>query len=328
MFLLMYCLLNDRLDEPFQAMARELVAGIDSGRVVVVNFVNIDESERRLGVYLATKMNNYLFIAAKSKKLTEVRDRQWGKRLTLEELQYSKAIPLDSLNKKMQADIAVIGRYSLRKNELEIIELKAITTPGATVKSQAKSRVIKLNPEDYEWLSKYEEEWLPTCISLEELYFLCEPGGHKGLIRKIDVLDRNKEVLNKDSILIGEFLKLKVELDTVPVHLYIFGWHRGKDETGKEDIITLIYPNNFDPPNPITKRSIILPVSDDYAIEATPPPGYNWIRVIASVNPITEIIPGREFKPKDPILQKFNEALKTLDKSTWQGTCVDLWITK
>lgn len=328
MFLIMFCLFNDCLDKPFKAMAKEIVAGIDSGRVIVANFVNIEGSERRLGVYLATRMSNYLFEKTKKRKQIEVRDRQWGKRLTLEELQYSRAIPLDEYNKKMQANIAVCGRYALRSNELEIIELKAMTTPGATNISQAKNRIIRLKPEDYEWLNKYGQERLPTPISQEELYFLCEPGGHKGLIKKIEVVDRNKEPINKDSIPIGEFIKLKIDLDTLPVYLYIFGWHRGKDETGKEDTITLLYPNNFEPQNPVTRKSMIIPTADDYAFEAVAPSGYNWIRVIASVNPIAEIVPMSQFGPKDPILQNFNKALKALDKNTWQGIYVELWMTE
>jgi len=328
MFILIFCLLNDCLDKPFQAMAKELVSGIDSGRVIVVNFVNIEESERRLGAYLATRMSNYLFKEVKNKKNIEVRDRKWGQKLTSEELQYREALPTSDYNVKMQADIAVYGRYALRPNELEIIELKAITTIGSTIISQARGQKIRLDPNEYELFSKYEEERLPTCISLEELYFLCEPGGHKGLIKKIEILNRNKNPINKDSIPIGEYIKLKIDFDTLPVYLYIFGWHRGPDETGKEDIITLLYPNNFDPANPINRKSIILPTSDDYGFEATSPPGYNWIRVIASINPITEIVPIPEFRPKDPILQKFNKVLQCLDKNTWQGTYVELWITK
>lgn len=327
-YLLVFCLFNDFLDKPFQAMAKELMAGIDSGRVIVVNFVNIYESERRLGVYLATKMSNYLFEEAKNKKLIEVRDRKWGQRLTLEELQYRDPMTVVNYNITMHADIAVYGRYALRINELEIIELKAITTIGSTIISQAKGQTIKLKPEDYELFRKYEEEQLPTCISLEELYFLCEPGGNNGLINKIEILDRNKRPSKRDSIPVGEFIKLRIELDTVPLNLYIFGWHRGSDETGKEDIITLLYPNNFDPPNPITRKNMIIPTDEEYGFEATAPPGYNWIRIIASINPITEIIPMPEFKPKDPILRNFNNALKTLDKNTWQGKYIDLWITK
>lgn len=327
MLLLIFFLLNNCLDKPFQVMARELVSGIDSGRVIVANFVNIDGSERRLGVYLATKMSNYLFDEAKKNRRIEVRDRQWGKRLTLEELEYSEAMSLADYNTKMQADIAVYGKYALRENALEIIELKAITTPGATIKSQAKSQTIKLKAEDYEQFSKYEEQRLPTCISLDELYFLCEPGGYKGLI-KVEVLDKNKKPYSRDTLSVGEYIKLKIELDTVPVYLYIFGWHRGSDETGKEDIITLLYPNNFDPVNPITRKNIIIPTDEEYAFEATAPPGYNWIRVIASVEPMTNIVPIPEFRPKDPILQNFNKALRALDKSRWQGTYIDLWITK
>ena len=308
-------------------MARELVAGIDSGRVVVANFANIEGSDRRLGVYLATRMSNYLFEETKKNNLIEVRDRQWGKKLTLEELQYGEAMPLADYNIKMQADIAVYGKYALRSNELEIIELKAITTPGATIKSQAKSQTIKLKHEDYEHFNKYEQEHLPTCISLEELYFLCEPGDRKELIKNIYVLDRNKKSLNKDSIPVGEYIKLQIELDTLPVNLYIFGWHRGDDETGKEDIITLLYPNNFDPQNPILRKVVTIPMDDEYAFETIAPAGYNWIRVIASVNPITEVIPMPEFRPNDPILQNFNKALRALDKDTWQGTYVELWIT-
>lgn len=328
MFLLIFCLLSDCLDKPFKSMAKELVAGIDSGRVIVVNFINIEGSERRLGVYLATKMSNYLFKEAKNKKQIEVRDRQWGKRLTLEELQYSGPIPEKDYNIKMQADIAVSGRYALRPNELEIIELKAITTLGSTITSQAKGQKVKLNPDDYELFSKYEEDKLPTCISPEELFFLCEPGGHKGLIGKIEVLDRNKKPLNKDSISIGEYIKLKIHFDTLPVYLYIFGWHRGKDDTGKEDIITLLYPNKFDPPNPVTRENLVIPTIDDYAFEATPPQGYNWVRIIASIKPISAVISMPEFGPKDPILQNFNKELRALDNNTWQGTYVDLWITK
>lgn len=328
MFLLFFCLFNDCLDKPLRLMAREIFNGIDSGRVAVINLVNHRDSERRLGVYLATRISNYLFEEAKKNKNIEIRERHWGKKLIPEELRYRGAIPLDSSNKWLEADVLVCGRYALRPNELEIMELKAITAPGATIKSQAKSQKISLSLEDYKWLNTYEEELLPTCISLEELYFLCEKGGDKRLIKAIAVLDKDKKPLNRDSIPVGSYIKLKVELDTLPVYLYIFGWHRGGKPTGEEDIITLLYPNQYDPPNPVTSKIFITPGNDDYAIEAMAPPGYNWVRVIASLNPIPGIMPMPEFKPKDQILQKFNDALKSLDINTWQGIYVDLWITK
>ncbi|MGQ9465102.1 MAG: DUF4384 domain-containing protein [bacterium] len=318
---------GDCLEKPFQNMVAELVSGIDSGRVIVRNLQNINGGETRLGVYLATRMSNYLFGCAQKNKRISVRDRQWGLRLTREELAFSEPIPSDDFRKRMGADIVIVGRYALKDNTLEIIELEAITTPGSTIKSKAKSLplLIKMTPDEYKRFKEYEDEPLPTSITQEELFFLCEPGGHKGLISKIELLDRDKNPYQRDSVKVGEYLKLRIRLDTVPLYLYVFGWQHGKDPKGAEDIITLIYPNNYDPQNPVTRTFLTIPADDSIAIKASAPPGYNWIRVIASVKPV-DMTMMPEFGPKDPILRGFNDALRKLDYNSWQGKNLDIWI--
>lgn len=329
MFLLILCLIanpSDNLEKPFRSMAKEIVKNIDSGKIIITNFVNVEGSERRLGVYLAKRFCNYLIEEAKKKKEIVVRDRQWGERLTLDELNYRIAIPAETLLKRLESEVAIYGTYSLHFDKLEIIELKAITTPGATIKSQAQTQVIKLKSEESERLKKYEDEKLPTHISCAELYFLCESGGRDGTIRDIKILSKDRQPINRDSLAIGEYIRVKIELDTTYVYLYVFGWHQG-EKAGK-DIVTVLYPNEMDPPNPITKRTIILPTDDEYAFIAERPPGYNWIRVIASLEPISELALKGYFEATATQLQRFNNALRNLDKKTWEGRYLDLWIVE
>jgi len=325
MFILIFCLFNDCLDKPMQVMARELITRIDSGRVIVQNFTNMNGEERLLGVYLATRMSNYLLEEAKKNKRIEVRDRQGGKKVTLEEIQYRPSMTVAEYNKSLQADIAVTGSYALRPNALEIMELKAITTPGATIKSQAKSKIIPLKPEDYEVLNKYETEKLPIHISCDDLFFLCDAGGGK-FINNITILDKYKKPWSLDSLFVGEYIKVKIDLDTANIFLYVLGWHQGEKEG--QDIVTVLYPNEFDPPNPTRNRIVIIPADDENAFTAEEPPGYNWIRVIASVEPISELALKGYFEPTATQIKGFNNALKKLDKTKWQGKYVDLWIVK
>jgi len=311
------------LDRALQQMASELVKQLPPGKTVVVrNFRNDQPGvrERMLGVDLAKQFNYCLFAAGKSRRLTVV-DRHLGKELVTDEMLFRPARPdPEALLKRFQADCAVDATYRLERDRLRICELRIGATLGAKVEAAAKPREIALSYEDYERMKEREDTPVPN-IGDTLARWLVDPGNWTDAIRSVQILSADRRPLASDSVHIGDYVRVRVDLDSAPCYLYLFGW----DVTANR--VSVMFPARYEQDNYVTARSVVIPYSDSLAFPVKPPAGFNWVKVIVTKERLPSEVVSQAFLNLDePHLVQFGDALAKFGIN-WCSAKEELWAT-
>lgn len=310
------------LDRALQQMASELVKQLPPGKTIVVrNFRNDQPGvrERMLGVDLAKQFNYCLFAAGKSHRLTVV-DRHLGKALVTDEMLFRPARPdPEALLKRFQADCAVDATYRLERDRLRICELRVGATLGAKVEAAAKPRDMALSYEDYERMKEREDTPVPN-IGDTLARWLVDPGNWQGAIRGVQLLDVDRRPLDSNVVQIGDYVRVRVELDSAPCYLYLFGW----DVTANR--VTVMFPAKYEQDNYVIAMSVVVPYSDSLAFPIKPPAGFNWVKAVVTKERLPADVVSEAFLGLDePHLVQFGNALAQ-QGIRWCSAKEELWI--
>ena len=296
---------------------KEMVKEIpENKRVVVANFVNLKGEETWLGVYLGKKFSGIL----SSYKKIKVVDRELGKKVFAKESKYSikQKNALDIL-KKFQTDYILIGRYLLKQDCMEIIELKLMSSDGSEVFS-SKSFTIPLDKEEIKEFREIEKMPLET-TSDTTLSFLTIKGEGKG-IKEAYILNKYNEKLKVPCILYpGDYIKIGIEFYETGGYLYIFGWDT------ENHIVTLLHPSIYNPDPLVKERIVKLPSQDTAGFVADTPPGYNWIKIIYTHKKLKSL---SSVKERGVISQKtlnmIDKEIQEFDASSYSTRLLEIWI--
>lgn len=268
-----------QLDRELRSVARTIAGELPAGsRVVVLNLEPFGGGRQftMLGVYLAQRLSGELRAAAGT-NITVI-DRQAGEKAWLEEMRYS--IELTEPAELLQgfgADVALVGDYRLRPDEhtLELISIKAIQTGRADV-TVCSHRHIRTGPGEYaDWVNL--EKQIPRGVTEKMVEFLSKHGEMDAIesirLRTAD----GREVRENQDIRVGEQMKLEVGISR-ECNIMVIGW----DHTN--EIFTVLHPHEGDSPE-FGAGQFVLP-RGTATYRALPPPGYNWLRVIATTEDI------------------------------------------
>ncbi len=332
---------DETIDKAFKEYSKNIVDRIvkdasNRKRVVVLNFTNdnldTNTNERLLGIYLARLFTSFLSEAGNRCGVSVI-NREIGEKVTLLERKYRKPFPtatesesLFAMLAQFEADYYISSTYRLSENELEIIELVALTSKGGKELYRVKGKIM-IPIEDYQKLKEMEDVIVPwQQIDPKLLTFLIQNGNWHNPIN-IEVRDFYTKERIESELYLNQYIKLIIDLDSVPAYLYVIGW----DQELKR--LSFLYPNEYDKTNPVIRRRITIPSSDKEALPIQGPlknkeiGDYNWIKVFVSKEPIKSFPVIDGFIPEtDARLKNISDELDGLGLENWSSKMIDFWV--
>jgi len=301
------------------AVAKEIANGIPKNSTVVIfNFENSILKETENSVDIAKKFG--MCLRNNGKKNFSVIDREEGEKLFYEERMYDfgGSFEKESGNLKatlnnFKADIAITGKYTITNESLILSNICAYRIPSDTCKPEIiKScalKTIKLTKSEIEMLSKMEVELpQPPSREIDEFIKLKTNNSWVGM----EITDIEGRVISSKQVNVGNFYKMKISLQE-PSYIYVFSYDQVNND------IYFLHPI-FDFDNKLqTEKAILIPNSEDKAIQAMAPAGKNLIKVIASKMPLDIEIPSdvSNYKYQIDELGRVLDVLKNSSSDSW-----------
>ncbi len=297
-------------------IAKRIASGISEGRTVVVfNILKDGNRETRNSIDLGIKLG--LKLSERGKGKFKVIDRTAGERLYYEETRYTpsnlSSSELKQLLERFKADVGVVGEYRLIGRNLYLENIRAVEVPSPekspNILSSFPQEIIELSPQDSAYLFCRDVQVSQPDSSTD--YLLSATSNSNFVSSQIISYPDNKLISN-NCVEIGEYYRLQVKL-TEDAFLYIFSYD--EDNT----VLYLLHPIEKEE-NRIIKSGeepFMIPAGD-FAIEARPPAGKNFVKIFACRKPIPVIIPNSEDRRLTPAeIKNFVSEIKKLLPNDW-----------
>lgn len=128
-------------------------------------------------------------------------------------------------------------------------------------------------------------------------------------------------------MILDQYVKLYIEVDTVPVFLYVLAW----DQELRR--LSFLFPNDVDRNAQVMKKKIVLPTEDRFAYPIKGPiknkefGDYNSIIVFVSRHPI-ESFPETDgfISESDARLKNIDDELNMIGSQNWSSKKIEFWV--